>query len=86
MTYEELRKLRPQMFLKDKAPAAPQRWHNASGNDVFDVSNVLDLQPGQLLSPAGKRVMANRMVLETFTNTFKPPAADVAARPNLDTE
>jgi hypothetical protein len=87
MTYEELRKLRPQIFLKDKAPAAPHRWRNTASKDVYEVSTVVDVGQSQLLSPSGKRIVANRMVLETFTNTFKAPAAGgIAARPLYDTE
>ena len=85
MKYEELRKLRPQIFLQNKEPMPPHQWHNTAGGDIHEVSNVVDIEHSDLLAPSKKRVFANRMVLQTFTNTFKPSMGS-PVRPNFDTE
>lgn len=46
-------------------------WKNTTGEDTLEAPNVTRVDGRELLAPGSQPIVANRMILQTFTNTFK---------------
>ena len=68
MKYEELRKLRPAIFIKNEEPT--DNWGSANAEDILEPQSVTAVNRQALLAPDTMTIVANRMILQTFTNTF----------------
>ena len=71
MKYEELRAFRPEIFIKNDDSSMIPDWTNINCEDTLEAQHVTQVGQGALLTPGPKTIVANRMILQTFANTFK---------------